>query len=139
MKQSAARRFVGIAEAKIEDQSLGNAQAFGPGGALVLWTEHENTVLGADALAEKGVTAEKVGEEAGEEMVSDLRAHASLDVHASDQVLIYAALALGESRFSAREVSSHALTAMWLLDAFLDAQFETVQVGGRVQFRVMPR
>ena len=139
MKQAAARPFVAIAEAKIDEQSLGNAQAVGPGGAVVLWTEHENTVLGADALAEKGVPAERVGEEAGEEMVSDLRAHASLDVHASDQVLIYAALAKGESRFSAREVSSHALTAMWLLEAFLDVQFETVQVGGRVQFRVMPQ
>ena len=139
MKQAAARPFVAIAEAKIDEQSLGNAQAVGQGGAVVLWTEHENTVLGADALAEKGVPAEKVGEEAGEEMVSDLRAHASLDVHASDQVLIYAALAKGESRFSAREVSSHALTAIWLLEAFLDVQFETVQVGGRVQFRVMPQ
>ena len=138
MKQSAARQFVAIAEAKIEGQSLGNAQAVGSGGAVVLWTEHENTVLGADALAEKGTPAEKVGEEAGEELLSDLKAHASLDVHASDQVLIYAALAKGESRFSAREVSSHALTSMWLIEAFLDVEFETVQVGGRVQFRVMP-
>jgi len=139
MKQAAARQFVAIAEAKIENQVLGNAQAVGPGGAVVLWTEHENTVLGADALAEKGTPAEKVGEEAGQEMLSDLKAHASLDVHASDQVLIYGALAKGESRFSAREVSSHALTTMWLIEAFLDVKFETVQVGGRVQFRVMPR
>lgn len=138
MRQAAARQFVAIAEAKVEEQTLGNAQAHGQGGAVVLWTEHENTVIGADALAERGVTAETVGQDAGEEMVSDLRAHASLDVHASDQVLIYAALAKGESRFSAREVSSHALTAMWLLEAFLDVRFETVQVGGRVQFRVMP-
>ncbi|HYS72015.1 MAG TPA: RNA 3'-terminal phosphate cyclase, partial [Thermoplasmata archaeon] len=108
-------------------------------GAVVLWTEHENTVLGADALAEKGTPAEQVGREAGEAMLADIKAHASLDVHASDQMLIYAALAKGESQFSAREVSSHALTAMWLLEAFLDVQFETVQVGGRVQFRVMPR
>jgi len=139
MKQEAARPFVAIAEAKIESQVLGNAQAAGPGGAVVLWTEHENTVLGADALAEKGTPAEQVGREAGEAMLADIKAHASLDVHASDQMLIYAALAKGESQFSAREVSSHALTAMWLLEAFLDVQFETVQVGGRVQFRVMPR
>jgi RNA 3'-phosphate cyclase len=138
MKQAAARQFVAIAETKIEERSLGNAQAMGPGGAIVLWTEHENTVLGADALAEKGEPSEKVGQAAGEELLSDLKAHASLDVHASDQVLIYAALAEGESRFSAREVSSHALTTMWLLEAFLAVKFETVQVGGRVQFRVMP-
>jgi len=137
MKQAALRRFVGIAEAKVEDQSLGNAQAFGPGGALVLWTEHENTVLGASALAEKGTPAEKLGELAAEELVGDLKARASLDVHASDQVLIYGALAGGESRFSAREVTEHARTTMWLLEKFLAVKFETVQVGGRVQFRIL--
>ena len=138
MRQAAARGLVGIAEAKVEAESLGNAQAFGPGGAVVLWTEHENTVLGASALAEKGTPAEAVGASAAAELVSDLKAHASLDVHASDQVLIYAALAKGESRFSAREVTEHAATTMWLLEKFLAVKFETVQVGGRVQFRVMP-
>ncbi len=138
MKQSAARRFVAIAEAKIEEQALGAEAALGPGGALVLWTEHENTVLGASALAEKGTPAEDVGQAAAEELVSDLKAHASLDIHASDQVLIYGAIAKGESRFSAREVTGHSLTTMWLLEAFLAVKFETVQVGGRVQFRIMP-
>ena len=138
MKQSAARRFVAIAEAKIQEQVLGAEAGVGPGGALVLWTEHENTVLGASALAERGTPAEDVGQSAADELVSDLKAHASLDVHASDQVLIYGALARGESRFSAREVTGHALTTMWLLEAFLAVKFETVQVGGRVQFRIMP-
>ena len=138
MKQAAARRFVGIAETKIDDAFLGPEAAVGPGGALVLWTDHEQTVLGASALAEKGVPAEMLGQAAAEELVSDLKAHASLDIHASDQVLIYGALAKGESQFSAREVSSHALTTMWLLQAFLDVRFETVQVGGRVQLRIMP-
>lgn len=138
MRQSAARQFVGIAEAKIDVQSLGNAQAIGQGGAVVLWTEHENTVLGASALAEKGAPAEDLGKAAGEEVMADLKARASLDVHASDQVLIYGALATGESRFSAREVTEHAATTMWLLQKFLAVRFESVRVGGHVQFRVMP-
>jgi len=138
MKQAAARQFVGVAEEKIESQSLGNAQAFGPGGSIVLWTEHENTVLGASALADKGTPAEDLGKAAGEELMSDLKAHVSLDIHASDQVLIYGALAKGESRFSAREVTDHALTTMWLLERFLAVKFETVQVGGRIQVRIMP-
>jgi RNA 3'-phosphate cyclase len=138
MKHAAMRRFVAIAEAKVDDVVLGPDQAIGPGGAIVLWTEHENTVLGSSALAEKGVAAEKLGDDAADEIVEDLKAHASLDVHASDQVLLYGALAKGESRFSAREVSSHAETTMWLLQRVLDARFETHQVGGRFQFRIMP-
>ena len=138
MMHAAASQFVGVADAKIESRIVPPDQAVGPGGAIVLWTEHENTVLGASALAERGTPAERLGESAANELLADLRAHASLDVHASDQVLIYGALASGESRFSAREVTEHARTTMWLLHAFVGANFETVQAGGRVQFRIVP-
>lgn len=137
MKQAAARRFIGVAETKIEEQTVAPEAAVGIGGAIVLWTEHERTVLGADALAEKGMPSESVGDAAAKELLLDLKANASLDIHASDQVLIYGALAKGESRFSAREVSSHALTTKWLLETFLGVEIETVQVDGRVQFRIM--
>ena len=135
MKHAAMRRFVGIAEVKVEETS---EAAIGPGGAIVLWTEHENTVLGASGLAEKGMPAETLGKAAAEEIVEDLNAHASLDVHAADQVLLYCALAKGESQFSTREISQHAETTMWLLQKVLDTRFETVQVGGRHQVRVLP-
>jgi len=135
MKHAALRRFVGIAEAKVEETS---EAAIGPGGAIVLWTEHENTVLGSSGLARKGVPAEALGQAAADEMVEDLRAHASLDVHAADQVLLYSALAKGESRFSVREITKHMETTMWLLENVLRTRFETVEVGGRHQVRVLP-
>lgn len=135
MKRAAARRLVGVAEVKVEDSS---EAAVGPGGAIVLWTEHENTVLGASGLAERGVPAEDLGHAAADEIVQDLKANASLDVHAADQVLLYCALAKGESRFSVRTISQHAETAMWLLEKATDAQFETVRIGGHHQVRVLP-
>ena len=138
MKEAAARRLVGLPEPEIDEQLLGSQAARGPGGAIVLWTEREQTVLGASALAEKGTPAERVGQGAAEELITDLKVDASLDVHAADQVLLYGALAKGESRFSAREVSSHAETTMWLLRSFLDVRFETSRVGDRVQFRIVP-
>ena len=135
MKHAALRRFVGIAEAKVEETS---EAAIGPGGAIVLWTEHENTVLGSSGLARKGVPAEALGQAAADEMVEDLKAHASLDIHAADQVLLYSALAKGESRFSVREITKHMETTMWLLENVLRTRFETVEVGGRHQVRVLP-
>jgi len=135
MKHAALRRFVGIAEAKVEETS---EAAIGPGGAIVLWTEHENTVLGSSGLARKGVPAEALGQAAADEMVEDLKAHSSLDVHAADQVLLYSALAKGESRFSVREITKHMETTMWLLENVLRTRFETVEVGGRHQVRVLP-
>ena len=135
MKHAALRRFVGIAEAKVEETS---EAAIGPGGAIVLWTEHENTVLGSSGLARKGVPAEALGQAAADEVVEDLRAHASLDIHAADQVLLYSALAKGESRFSVREITKHTETTMWILENVLRTRFETVEVGGRHQVRVLP-
>jgi len=135
MKHAAMRRFVGIAQTKVEESS---EAAMGPGGAIVLWTEHQNTVLGSSGLARKGVPAEALGQSAADEMVEDLRAHASLDVHAADQVLLYCALAKGESAFSVRDTSKHTETMMWLLKNVLHTRFETVEVGGRHQVRVLP-
>lgn len=138
MKKAALRQLVAVAKAKITSTALSADGAVGPGGSIVLWTEHVNTVLGASALAERGKPAEQLGESAAKDLASDLKAGVSLDIHASDQVLIYAALADGPSEFSAHEVSSHAATTMWLLEKFLPVRFETVGAEGRVSVRVVP-
>lgn len=139
MRQAAVRQILAIAEPKIEVHVASPDQASGPGGAVVLWTEQENTVLGASALAQKGTPAEKLGTSAAGELIADLNAKASLDTHASDQVLIYAALANGESRFSVRTVTPHATTTMWLLERLLSRRFETVPLGEGFMVRTLPR
>jgi RNA 3'-phosphate cyclase len=136
MTHSALRGLIGIADVKVEESS---EAAIGPGGAIVLWAEHESTLLGASGLARKGVPAERLGQAAADELVHDLGALASLDIHAADQVLLYCALAKGESRFSTREISGHTETTMWLLEEVLKTQFEMVQVEGVSQVRVLPR
>jgi len=65
------------------------------------------------------VPAERLGEGAGQVLRAELEAGAALDVHAADQLLIYAAQARGTSRFTVREVSQHARTVMWLIEQFL--------------------
>lgn len=136
MKHAAARSLVGVRTVRIAEAS---EVAVGSGGAIVLWTEHDNTVLGASALAKKGVPSEALGRAAADELQSDLMAGSSLDVHAGDQVLIYCALATGDSVFSVREVSEHAETTMWLLQNLIDARFEIRSIPGRREIRVFPR
>ncbi len=114
--------------ASIEASVLGPDQAVGQGGAIVAWASTENTVLGAGRVAERGVPAEALGDAVGAELAADLAAGATVDVQAADQLLVYLALARGGA-FTTRTVTSHARTAMWLIEQFLPVRFQISSVG----------
>ena len=111
----------------IEQQLLAWPQAVGQGGAIALWAHCGNGVLGAAATAQRGVPAERLGEEAGHALRAEIESGATLDIHAADQMLVYAALANGLSHFNVRTLSSHASTTMWLIEHFLPVKFGATQ------------
>jgi RNA 3'-phosphate cyclase len=125
--------------ATVDTAILGGEQALGSGGAVVIWAETADTVLGAGLVAERGVRAETLGSAAGRDLAGDLAAGVALDMHAADQILIYLALAGGESSFTARALTGHARTAMWLIEQFLPVRFETLEMDGKVLVRVASR
>jgi RNA 3'-phosphate cyclase len=139
MKSACLQRLSHFMDVKIHDETLGPDRAVGPGGAVVLWAETPETVLGATALAERGKRAEKVGEEAATALLKEIESGATVDVRAGDQVLVYAAMASGPSEFLVREVTEHARTMMWLLGSFLGTQFEVIPHGGLQRVSVTPR
>ena len=110
-------------EAAIGARALGPDEAAGTGGAITAWAESEAVLLGASHIAERGVRAEALGEAVGREIAANLASGATLDVHAADQVLVYLAMARSSSSFTARTVSSHARTAMWIIPQFLPVHF----------------
>ncbi len=123
---------VACEEAEIWIETLGADAAQGSGGAIVAWADTEASVLGAGEVAQRGVPAETLGERVGASLRDDLEAGASLDVHAADQLLVYLALAGGRSVFTTRALSSHARTAMWLIEQFLPARFDAAAQGARL-------
>ncbi len=129
MHETALRLLADIAPVKLERQMLDREQAMGEGGAIVLWTSSAQTLLGAAEVAQRGVPAEHIAETAARALCEDISARATLDIHASDQVLIYAALAQGASCFLARTLSSHAETTLWLLQQFLPLRVRTSPTG----------
>lgn len=135
--RSAAAATLG-AEARIETRALGRGEAIGTGGAITLWARSDAVLLGASRVAERGVRAEALGEAVASELAADLQSGATLDMHAADQILVYAAMAKGESSFAARALSSHARTAMWLIPKFLPARFAVEEKDGLAHFRVEP-
>jgi RNA 3'-terminal phosphate cyclase (ATP) len=139
MKHSAAKRLHGLADVKIEERVYAGEEAIGQGGALVLWAENESVLLGADALARRGKSSERIGEEAASVLVGEIQSGATLDVHATDQLLLYMARANGPSDFRVQEVTGHVETMMWLLPQFLPCKFEVSREPPGWRVRVEPR
>jgi len=95
-----------------------------PGCGVVLFADCAGDVrLGGDALGERGKPAEKVGEEAAEALIHEIESGAAVDRHLADQLVIYAALASGQSRYLASEATDHIRLAIDVTQRMLDARF----------------
>ena len=91
-----------------------NTPSYGSG--ITLWAETENSVIGSDALGEKGRRAEDVGIEAGRKLIEDISSNAALDRYMADQIIPYLAIAGGT--VSVSEISGHARTNIDVVNMF---------------------
>lgn len=139
MARAAQEALPPVPVPQIEQQQLAWPQAMGQGGAIVLWAHCGHDVLGAATTAQRGVPAERLGDEVGRALRAEIESGATLDVHAADQLLVYAALASGPSHFTVRTLSSHASTTMWVIERFLPVEFGVAQVGQLWRVDCRPR
>ena len=95
-----------------------------PGAGLFLTAEYERGRAGFTALGERGKASETVAEEAVAELLAHHGSGAALDLHLADQMVLPAALADGESRYTAARVSGHLETMAWLVERFGLARVE---------------
>ena len=113
---------------QIETKSF---EAFSTGSGITLWAGY----LGGSALGERGLPAEKVGKHAAEEIISEMRTGASVDIHLADQLIPYMALA-GNSSYTVRELSLHTATNIWITEQFLDVKFKIEEKKGLFEVSV---
>jgi len=139
MRHSAESVLSGFGVPRIDAERLGHEAAIGAGGAIVLWARTDTGLLGGAAVAQRGVPAERIGETAAQALAGELASGATLDVHASDQLLIYLALAGAPSHFLARAWTSHATTTAWLIGQFLPVRFTPQPEDGRWRVRMTCR
>ena len=111
-----------LGERIVADRQLSSGPSSGAG--IYLCAKYDNALLSADALGERGVPAERVGENAAQRMREEIDGGGTLDVHTADQLLPYMALAGGPSTFTVGELTSHLTTQMWLLPQFLPVDIE---------------
>jgi len=96
-----------------------------PGSGITIWAQYrsENPIaLGASALGEKGLPAEKVGEAAGNRLKDEISSFKGVDSFLADQLLLYLGLRPG-SGLAVREVSKHCLSNRKTIEAFLPIKF----------------
>lgn len=103
-----------------ESYPKGNDSHLGPGSGIVLWAESNTGLrLGATSLGARGKRAEVVGEEAAENLITELTTGKAIDSHLCDMLVPYLALADGESKIGITEVTSHLVTNIWVAEKIL--------------------
>ncbi len=80
-------------------------------------------VLSGSALGEKGKPAERVGEEAARNLLSELGPKQPCDSHLADQLIPFMALAKGKSELRCTKLTQHCLTNIAIVEKFLPVKF----------------
>ncbi|HET9843211.1 MAG TPA: RNA 3'-terminal phosphate cyclase [Gammaproteobacteria bacterium] len=83
-----------------------------PGNSILLWAPY----VGGSGLGERGKPAEKVAEEA---LKAYKLENSEIDCHLADQLLLYAALAKGQTQYTTSLHTSHLITNAHIINQFL--------------------
>ncbi|NPB07150.1 MAG: RNA 3'-terminal phosphate cyclase [Aquificae bacterium] len=99
------------------------AQARSLGSSVTAWAEDEaGNLLGADALGKKGKPSERVGREAAEKLIKDLKTGAPVDEHLADHLIPLLGLAGGVMRVP--RLTGHLEACAWTVEQFLGPTFK---------------
>lgn len=100
------------------------------GSSLALWARTDKGILlGGDAIGELRKPSETVGREAAGNLLRELEAKATVDVHLADMLVPYIALAKEESVFLTSAITDHLETNIWLSQKILGVEFGTSRAG----------
>ena len=104
------------------------------GSSVALWAEtNTGSLIGGDAIGELGKPSETVGREAADNLIKELEARATVDLHLADILVPYVALARGSSVYSSRLITEHLDTNIWLAEKILGTKFHVTRVGDLFQ------
>jgi RNA 3'-terminal phosphate cyclase (ATP) len=110
----AERRLPAPRIERVEDET-----ALHPGASLALWaTTSTGARLGADRAGAPRRSSEAIGRFVADALADDLASGATADRHLADQLVPFAALAAGATRFRAARATEHLETNLWLAERF---------------------
>ncbi|MBI4278047.1 MAG: RNA 3'-phosphate cyclase [Armatimonadetes bacterium] len=107
-------------EARIEP--VDDRSAAQPGAALAVFAETDaGCILGADRAGAPGRPSEAIADQVARALLEDLSTGATVDRYLADQVVVYAAMADGDSEWVVPAVTDHVETVCWLVEELLGA------------------
>lgn len=94
------------------------------GASIHAHAHYENCKLAASALGKRGVPAESVGKECARALDKEMASKATIDHRLADQLMIFMALADGDSEIKTSRISNHIKTNKYIIEQFLQVKFE---------------
>lgn len=129
LPMSIAERQLNTASARLKSMDL-RAESLltqypspGQGTVVFISLKSGQARAGFQSLGALRKRAERVADEACDELESYLKANMALDKHLADQLVLPIALADGNSRFTTSEITLHLLTNIAVVEKFLPVHF----------------
>lgn len=106
-------------------ECIDDTTALQRGASLTVYAQTDTgCIIGADCAGKLGRTAENIGNKVATMLVQDLQSDATVDRHTADQLILYAALASGTSKYLIPHMTEHIDTNLWLVNKILGVKHE---------------
>jgi RNA 3'-terminal phosphate cyclase (ATP) len=107
-------------------REVNDTSALQEGAALAVWaTTSSNGRIGSDRAGMAGRSSESIGSHVAEQLIQDFSSGAAVDRYVADQLVMYAVLADGTSRYAIPGITEHVETNLWLIAEFLGVRTKT--------------
>jgi len=117
------RKALGAQGYKAEIQEICDKSSLQEGAALAIYAgTSSGSIIGSDRAGRPGRRSESIGRYIAQNFIEDVATDAAVDRYIADQVIIYAGLAEGISRYSIPRITEHVETNLWLIEEFLGAK-----------------
>jgi len=137
---AAARKALGYKGYRPSLEEVNDTDSLQPGAALILWAQTSTgCLLGADAVGQPRRTSEQVGRQAARVLTRDLASGATVDRFAADQLVMFAAMADGETTYRVPFVSEHLETNLHMIQEIfgtrIDLSDNWIRITGNPSYR----
>ncbi|PIU23414.1 MAG: RNA 3'-phosphate cyclase [Chloroflexi bacterium CG_4_9_14_3_um_filter_45_9] len=93
------------------------------GAALAIYAETSSGGrIGSDKAGRPGRSSESIGRYVAQSFIEDIKSGAPVDRYIADQLILYAGLAEGTTRYLIPRITEHVETNLWLIEEFLGAR-----------------
>ena len=108
---------------KAEITEIYDESSLQEGAALAIYADTSSgSVIGSDRAGRPGRRSESIGRYVAQNFMEDINTGATVDRYIADQLIIYAGLAEGTTRYSIPRITEHVETNLWLIEEFLGAR-----------------